>query len=1004
MSVSQPTHAGEKLHSAASIRLPFFRSATQSTHRDFATLRGVYLRTKNGAQGIKDAVEAVRATNTDRDERAKLKKRLPAVSYSVASFDGGHRSANDAARHTGLFQVDFDHVETHGLAVGDLRETMRGYPHAAFCFVSPSGDGLKVIVAAEISQDKRESLADAHAAHYHAVAQNVADYVHAKTGVALEYDRACKDISRLCFLSYDPGAWMRESVEPLRPDRTPDNKASAKPKRDARGRITKATDETETPAEATEGPEAEAAAFFLLADRETIADNRRLDLYTVGSQCFDFGLSRSAAVRVAERVNQTFYTPPKSGAEVAGQVFDAYRYAKGVFGSRSRLLADTIRRQKEKQAKQTVRINARYIDAAQIGASSARVVLVESVQGTGKTTAIKKLTAQATATGQKVIYIAHRVALLRQMSDALRLAFYKALGLPEWQKSPSLVITPNSLHRLSTEHYAGAVVIIDEVDQVFSDLCGSTCRKKRPEIVGALHRLLNGAEKVYAMSADITQPVKNLFAARGDAVEFFRNEWRPTRTAQQYKQAPDLLAAVLSDVKKGQRVAVACDSKARAKRIHRILTDAHPTKNFFLITEENSQGEAAQKLFADPRGFAAFDGVIYSPAMGSGVDIDIDFSPVQYLFAGGGSSSAPELLQMACRFRRWDTLRFWVTPKTLKGRTRQPVTRDEVLNIWQRNLKDFTELYYPDIDTGKPQPLAGYAWAINLAADVTAEKNDSHNDIAGAFAYVLREKGYSIKTADAKTVSEPERAQASAAEKDARKMIKAEYVAAVLDKSNDIEEAEAERLESDGVQCEADKVKLDRHFYKRAAETDDAATLERAVTVTVETLRERVRAFSTFHDLPQDIAAKDRATHTGFLPDHRFDALKARMRQAVEAELRFLSEPGREFFTDSEPQSAELRDVIERHRDSISRHLFAVTASMIEKPALFLRTFYGQAGLSLAVRKQGKDRARVYRIDADSLAFMWGISGRRRERLAREAAQAAEAARQAAAADAFDWL
>ena len=64
MSVSQPTHAGEKLHSAASIRLPFFRSATQSTHRDFATLRGVYLRTKDGAQGLKDAVEAVRATNT----------------------------------------------------------------------------------------------------------------------------------------------------------------------------------------------------------------------------------------------------------------------------------------------------------------------------------------------------------------------------------------------------------------------------------------------------------------------------------------------------------------------------------------------------------------------------------------------------------------------------------------------------------------------------------------------------------------------------------------------------------------------------------------------------------------------------------------------------------------------------------------------------------------------------------------------------------------------------
>ena len=961
-------------------------------------MRGVYLRTKNGAQGIKDAVEAVRATNTDRDERAKLKKRLPAVTFSAGGFADNHRMKEKATHHTGLFQVDFDHVETHGLDPAELRETMRDYPHAVFCFVSPSGDGLKVIVAAEISQDKRESLADAHAAHYHAVAQNVADYVHAQTGVIVTYDGDCQDVSRLCFLSYDPGAWMRESVEPLRPDRT---RAPQKKKinRDARGRITKATDETETLAEATEGPEAEAEVFSLIrAVKAGVGGGRSTKLWQHACDCKKYGLSLFSAVKVVERIDAEFHLPPEGAAEVRKKVVSAYRNQGKPFGIYAHLLnrkQDNARRDKERQENRAgvTRINARYIDAAQIGASSARVVLVESVQGTGKTTAIKALTAQATATGRKVVNIAHRVALLRQMGDALRLAFYKALGSHEWRKSPSLVITPNSLHRLETADYVGAVVIIDEVDQVFSDLCGSTCRKKRPEIVGALHRLLNGAEKVYAMSADITQPVKNLFAARGDAVEFFRNEWRPTRTAQQYKQAPDLLAAVLSDVKKGQRVAVACDSKARAKRIHRILTDAHPTKNFFLITEENSQGEAAQKLFADPRGFAAFDGVIYSPAMGSGVDIDIDFSPVQYLFAGGGSSSAPELLQMACRFRRWDTLRFWVTPKTLKGRTRQPVTRDEVLNIWQRNLKDFTELYYPDIDTGKPQPLAGYAWAINLAADVTAEKNDSHNDIAGAFAYVLREKGYSIKTADAKTVSEPERAQASAAEKDARKMIKAEYVAAVLDKSNDIEEAEAERLESDGVQCEADKVKLDRHFYKRAAETDDAATLERAVTVTVETLRERVRAFSTFHDLPQDIAAKDRATHTGFLPDHRFDALKARMRQAVEAELRFLSEPGREFFTDSEPQSAELRDVIERHRDSISRHLFAVTASMIEKPALFLRTFYGQAGLSLAVRKQGKDRARVYRIDADSLAFMWGISGRRRERLAREAAQAAEAAR-----------
>ncbi|HAV13430.1 MAG TPA: hypothetical protein DCX06_08085, partial [Opitutae bacterium] len=136
---------------------------------------------RSDSNGIAQKVKQIRAT-TDKAERDQLKRSLPAAMFS-GTFK--QRSAKDLEQHSGLLCLDFDHVE--GLA--EKVDLITPDDYVVACFISPSGDGLKVLVAVPATSDNHEEIF-----------RQAADYFSA---YGLEADQSGKDVSRLCFLSHD---------------------------------------------------------------------------------------------------------------------------------------------------------------------------------------------------------------------------------------------------------------------------------------------------------------------------------------------------------------------------------------------------------------------------------------------------------------------------------------------------------------------------------------------------------------------------------------------------------------------------------------------------------------------------------------------------------------------------------------------------------------------------------------------------------------------------------
>ena len=140
------------------------------------------------------------------------KNKLPAATFS-AVCENGH-AASDAIKHTGLYQVDIDLKDNEALkdpkALKKLRRTMRIDPSIAAGFSSPSG-GLKALVAVNRhSLDKRE----------HEQAWRIANEYVRKLAKEIKIEIACdeatRDLTRVCFLSHDPEAWLTSEVLALK--------------------------------------------------------------------------------------------------------------------------------------------------------------------------------------------------------------------------------------------------------------------------------------------------------------------------------------------------------------------------------------------------------------------------------------------------------------------------------------------------------------------------------------------------------------------------------------------------------------------------------------------------------------------------------------------------------------------------------------------------------------------------------------------------------------------
>jgi len=139
-------------------------------------------------------VESIRK-ETDQDKRNKLKKKLRAF---TAGGVFSYRENIKIISPTGFIVADLDHIPD----VPGLMALLKDDPHILFCFQSPSGDGIKAGIRAQGIKDDAD-----HKFLYAAVEH----YFFEVYGIKI--DSQCKDICRLTFTSFDPGAFINPDAE-----------------------------------------------------------------------------------------------------------------------------------------------------------------------------------------------------------------------------------------------------------------------------------------------------------------------------------------------------------------------------------------------------------------------------------------------------------------------------------------------------------------------------------------------------------------------------------------------------------------------------------------------------------------------------------------------------------------------------------------------------------------------------------------------------------------------
>ncbi|MBK8516078.1 MAG: DUF3987 domain-containing protein [Saprospiraceae bacterium] len=137
---------------------------------------------KDQIENIRDLISQGKIDDADRK-----KKLLPAFTPS-GTFDSG-RKAEKITSYNSHIILDFDKLSKEQLSAAFQKASSLTYTFAAF--ISPSGNGLKIIVLVNSGLEQ----------HQEAYKQ-VADHYSKELGLIV--DSSGKDVSRLCFMSYDP--------------------------------------------------------------------------------------------------------------------------------------------------------------------------------------------------------------------------------------------------------------------------------------------------------------------------------------------------------------------------------------------------------------------------------------------------------------------------------------------------------------------------------------------------------------------------------------------------------------------------------------------------------------------------------------------------------------------------------------------------------------------------------------------------------------------------------
>ena len=158
-----------------------FRNIKDTSTPFYRDIESILIRIKDGSS--KSLIKQIRSEK-DKSVRQELKKNLPAICFS-GTFN--KRSDNSIKEHSGFICLDFDGYKTKKDMMSE-KERLSKDRHVFSVFISPSGNGLKAIIKIPKDPDNHKNYFLSLEKHFN----------------SKYFDKTSKNISRVCYESYDP--------------------------------------------------------------------------------------------------------------------------------------------------------------------------------------------------------------------------------------------------------------------------------------------------------------------------------------------------------------------------------------------------------------------------------------------------------------------------------------------------------------------------------------------------------------------------------------------------------------------------------------------------------------------------------------------------------------------------------------------------------------------------------------------------------------------------------
>ena len=170
------------------MNITIFKDIKDTAQPFYRNVNIVLSRIQDGSS--RGLVKKIRAEK-DKEKRNLLKQKLPAICFS-GKF--AKRNDNSLQQHSGLICLDFDGYNSNKDLLQE-KERLSKNKHMFAVFISPSGKGLKALVKIPPNQDNH--------LNYFISLQNSLNSVY--------FDKTSKNISRVCYESYDPLIHINET-------------------------------------------------------------------------------------------------------------------------------------------------------------------------------------------------------------------------------------------------------------------------------------------------------------------------------------------------------------------------------------------------------------------------------------------------------------------------------------------------------------------------------------------------------------------------------------------------------------------------------------------------------------------------------------------------------------------------------------------------------------------------------------------------------------------------